>query len=373
MSVQVKCPNGDCNQQLMLSPEMAGKKGQCPKCNKTFQIPANFGQKKAAAKKTTGGALSSDALADYLVEDDGSPQSGSMAEVEVIESYEADVVDDYEDYEEPRPKRRRRRDDYDDYEDDDDDDDGFESSARAKGGMTKTRKRKLLNVGFLIIAIATCVMAGSFAMSLMAEMFGEIAIAANKFSLAKASRVFFKIAQVVGFLASLGLVTGYVFCLFAPNKHGTLGLSIATLSVGTINMVMWIVFRMVPGFTDGRLYSRNLFAIIGGQGIDAGYVVLLMFLELILFAEFILMTLFMAAVARMQKDKAHRRDCMRTVWFLTAVSSVVFIESIFMMIDFSDRWPVYLIRTMNWGANGVLVIAMVFHIMNLFYSWRSTK
>lgn len=373
MSVQVKCPNGDCDQQLVLSPEMAGKKGQCPKCNKTFQIPANFGQKKAAAPKSADNQMSSDALADYLVEDDGTPQSGSMAQVDVIESYEADVVDDYEDYEEPRPKRRRRRDDYDDYEEEDDDDDGFESSARAKGGMTKTRKRKLLNVGFLIVAIATCVMAGSFAMSIVAEMFGEIAIAANKSSLYKAMRVFFRIAQVVGFLASLGLVTGYVFCLFAPNKHGTLGLSIAALSVGTINMVMWIVFKMVKAFGSGNIYSRNLFAINGGQNIGAEYVVLLMFLELILFAEFILITLFMTAVAKMQKDKAHRRDCMQTVWFLTAVCSVVFIESIFMMIDFSDRWPVYLIRTMNWGANGVLVIAMVFHIMNVFYSWRSTK
>lgn len=390
MSVQVKCPSRDCDQQLMLSPQMAGKKGQCPKCGKTFQIPANFGQKKSggsASKKSSSGAMSSDDLADYLVEDDGSPQTGSMAEVETLESYEAEVVDDYEDYEDPQPRRRRRRDDDYDYEDDDEDDDDFSSSARQKGGMTKTRKRKLLNVGFLIVAIATCVFGGGLAMAILAELFAEISTAAESAKMFKAASVFIKIAQVFVFLGSLALVTGYVFCIFAPNKHASLGLIIATLSVGAINMILRLIFRMIPGFAKGVIYDRSWFAVFGGQGqmhgtslssmvaekLDVGQKILFLFMELGSFAEFILLALFMAAIARMQKDKAHRRDCMRTVWFITAVVGVVFVMSIFMMFDYSDKWPIYLIRTMNWGANGVLTIAMIFHIMNLFYSWKSTK
>lgn len=381
MSIQVKCPSKDCDQQLMLSPEMAGKKGQCPKCGKTFQIPANLGAKKTGGAKAGSGAqkapaggnvMSSNDLANYIVPEGSHPESAP--EVEVMD-YEAEVVEDYEDYDAyddfEAPRRRRRRDDY----DDEDEDDEFASSARGKSGLSKTRKRKLLNVGFLILAIATCVFAGAMGLSMLGELFGEIAIAAKSPKMGKAFRVFLRISQVLGFISSLGLVTAYVFCLFAPNKHGSLGLMIAALSVGAVNMVMWIVFKMVPAFGDKLIYSRSLFAAAGGQhpSMDIGSEILFLFLELALIAEFVLVTLFMAAVARTQKDKAHTRDCMRTVWFLTAVACVVLIETIFMMPDYDDRWPVYLIRVMNWGANGVLVLALVFHIMNLFYSWKSTR
>lgn len=391
MSIEVKCPNRDCDQLLMLSPEMAGRKGQCPKCGKAFQIPKNLGAGRTQAggaktgRQTSAGGGSSGAqpsprrrqqnvmssaeLQDYLVpEEEAGPTDSDMPVVEV----EADVAADYEavDYEAPPRAARGRRAQFDYEAEDEDENLGI---ARAKTGMSKTRKRKLLSAGFMIVAISTCVFGGSLGLSFLAEAFGEIAGAARSPSLGNAAYNFLRISQVFCFIASLGLVTGYVFCLFVPNKHASLGLIIATLSVGAVNMVLRLVFRMIYVFVKEYLfYDRSWFAVNGGHGVDAGPGILLMFMELSFCAEIMLMAMFLAAVARMQHDRVQRRDCMRVVWFMTGVASVVFLESIFLMIHFTEDWPRYVIRVMNWGANGVLGIAFVFHIMNLFHARRST-
>lgn len=416
MTVQVKCPNRDCDQQLMLSPEMAGKKGQCPKCGKTFQIPSNLGNKTGAAGQKTKSASSASVaksqsqtqqrpssrptkstsepqkgpvgsrpqstarsmpaedLSQYVVEDDSDEVPVAEA-VEVDEVYEAEVVGGYDDrgYEEPRRRRRPRpRDDFDEPDDDFDD---VPMRHGSKPTISKTRRWKLGNVGFLILAIASCVVGGSLVMEFLAEMFLEISMASSSLSLANAGTNFIKIAEIFGFLGTLAWVVGYVFCIFIPNKNASLGLAIAALSLGAVNMVMRIIFKMVPALTTRTAdvtHVRGLFAIFGGLA-DVGYEILCMFLELGFFAEIMLVSLFMAAVAKTQRDGQHKRDCMRTVWFLTGVAGIVFVEFIFMMIGIHEKWALYLVRIMNWAANGLLAVAFVFHILNQFYSYRSTK
>jgi len=38
MSIEFNCPQ--CNELLTASDEMAGKKGQCPKCKSTVEVPS---------------------------------------------------------------------------------------------------------------------------------------------------------------------------------------------------------------------------------------------------------------------------------------------------------------------------------------------
>lgn len=376
---QVKCPNPGCDQMLMLSAAMAGRKAQCPKCGKTFQIPKTFAKPAGSSSPVPRKRPASPQRSAAGAPADAEATMQDVPVVEVVGEVVGEVVDyEADDFEAgyeaaPRRSRSRARDlDYDD-DDDEDDDDDF-GAGRSKHGLTKTRKRQLLSVGCLIVAIGTCVFSGSLVLSILAELFGEIGMASTRGtgSLQRVAANFLKISQVFIFVASIGLVTGYAFCLFTPNKHGSLGLMIATLSVGAVNMVLRVVFRMIPAFTNDLLYDRALFA-VAGRAFDAGQGIMLIFMELMFCAEVMLLSLFLAAVARIQKDRVQRGDCMRTVWFMTGVASVVFLMSIFLMIEFNERWPVYVIRIMSWAANGVLAIAFVFHVMNLFHAFRSTK
>src|SRR5262249_36008330 len=94
-------------------------------------------------------------------------------------------------------------------------------------------------------------------------------------------------------------IVGYVFCVFAPNRHAALGLAIATLVLGVISTVMKLVFRLLPVFGTGP-----------GFGISPlGFLFLSVFLEAVFAAELILFALFMRAVAQRLKDRGHSFRC----------------------------------------------------------------
>lgn len=434
MSTSVKCPNRDCDQMLTLTPDLAGKKGKCPKCGKTFQIPKSLGSggrsaqkpQKAAgapsgktatsAEKTAAeaGKVSKEELAAYLVDDDEDDlfsEEPAVAEVvadekprrrapaaDEIEDYDAEAVAEAvveatvveDDLEPARPRRRRRRrDDYDDgYADDeteafeDEDDDFVPRTQYGKPGMSKTRRWALGSIGFLILAISTCVVGGAFALSMISEAFAQISSASGKMSLFNAAIVFAKIGQIVWIMGVIGTITGYVFCIFIPNQRASLGLTIAALSVCVVNMILGIIFQMVPifrefgwvGYAD-LVGSRSILAGWLGGIATAGHEILSMFMEFGRYAEFMLLALFMAAIAKAQKDRQHASDCMRIVWLMTGMAGAILVMYVFMFIDVSpgDRWPIYIVRILNWGANALLTITFVFLIMNLFYSRTSTK
>jgi len=451
MAIEVKCPNRDCDQQLALSPEMAGKKGKCPQCGKTFQIPKNLGKSKTAPNKPSTAktgpkptpakqagkaapktatkpsspppskpapaqpaddVMTVDELSDYLVEeDDPDDLFADDEEPEVVEAVPeslprrrkrpvAEAVDEVEDYdvvpeaeliedeiveveeEFERPARRRRRprrrdeDDDLDEEEEDEEDDYAPRAMKHKSAISKTRRWSLGSIGFLIVAISMCVFGGAYVMTMLAEAFMEIGAAADSYKLGKAGATFLKISQVFALLGMIGAITGYSFCIFIPNKHASLGLAIAAVSVAVVNLIFHIIFRMVPILSDDLwtdAYIRNLMAVIGGQMIwDVGDKIFSLFIEFFQYAEFMLFAIFMAAVARMQKDSHHKNDCLRVVWFLSALAGVTLVMYILMMFDYTDKWPIYIIRIMNWAANGLMTIALIFHILNLFHSRRST-
>jgi len=413
MTIEVKCPNRSCDQQLALSPEMAGKKGKCPKCGKTFQIPQTLGHRGGAASarqpapaQKASDVMAADELSAYLVDDDLFADEPSPARrrrpaptAEMIDDYEADVVEEV--YEEPRPVRRRHRPGWsdgdasvrgrrrDEYEDDeaepyeDEDDDVPHGSTKGGSGLSKSRRWMLGSIGFLILAIATCVLGGSYVFLMLSEAFIQLAGAASSAALGRAGGTFLKIGQIVWLLATIGVITGYSFCLFIPNKRATLGLTIAALSVCVVNLILGIIFRFVPAvrsdwvftiltgdFTSSRMVHAGWF----GGGLDAGPEILSMFIELAIVAELMLLSLLQAEVARAQKDRHHKADCMRVVWFLTGLAGAIVVMYFFMFfVDVgSDKWMAYVVRIFNWACNGLLVLSMVFLIMNLFFTRKST-
>jgi hypothetical protein len=402
MTIEVKCPNRSCDQQLALSPEMAGKKGKCPKCGKTFQIPQTLGSRGAPAAAQSArqqapaqkpsDVMAAEELSAYLVDDDlfadeaspaPAPRRRPAPTAEVIDDYEADVVEEV--YEEPRPVRRRR-DDYEHYEAEpyeDEEDDVPHGSTKGGSGLSKTRRWMLGSVGFLILAIAMCVLGGSYVFLILSEAFIQLAGAASSMALGKAAATFLKISQIVWLLATIGVITGYSFCLFIPNKRATLGLTIAALSVCVLNLILGIIFRFVPAVRSDWVYtimnmdftsSRTVHAGWFGGGLDAGPEILSMFLELAIVAELMLLSLLQAEIARAQKDRHHKADCMRVVWFLTGLAGAIVVMYFFMFFvnGGSDKWMAYVVRIFNWACNGLLVLSMVFLIMNLFFTRKST-
>ena len=418
MTIEVKCPNRSCDQQLALGPEMAGKKGKCPKCGKTFQIPQSLGAGRTTATQPTAETRPArqqpensrpsrqpvdDEAADlsaYIVDEqedlfaeevEPAPRRRRRsASQDVVEDYETVPVSAEEDFEEPRPRRSRRRRRRDDYEEDDgyadagyaDDDDDIPRYSKGKSGLSITRRWTLGSIGFLILAIASCVLAASHGFLILSEAFFQLAGAAGSAKLFKATTAFLKISQIVWLLAVIGMTTGYVFCLFIPNKRASLGLTIAALSFSVLNLILGIIFRFVPGVKSNWLMailsgdftsSRATHAGWWGGVMDAGDEVLSMFLEFGIVAELMLLSLLMAAIARVQKDLYHKNDCMRVVWFLTGLAGTIFVMYFFMFfIDGgSDKWMGYIVRIINWVCNGLLAVSFMFLIMNLFHTRKA--
>ena len=413
MTIEVKCPNRSCDQQLALGPEMAGKKGKCPKCGKTFQIPQSLGAGRTTATQPTAETRparkqpatprpspkpAEDEAADlsaYIVDEqedlfaeevEPAPRRRRSASPDVVEDYETEPVPAEEDDEEPRPVRQRRRRRRDDYEEDDgyadagyaDDDDDIPRYSKGKSGLSKTRRWTLGSIGFLILAIATCVLAASHGFLIFSEAFFQLAGAAGSAKLFKATTAFLKISQIVWLLAVIGMTTGYVFCLFIPNKRASLGLTIAALSFSVLNLILGIIFRFIPAMRrlSGHIPSSRAIHAGWGRGMtDAGDEVLSMFLEFGIVAELMLLSLLMAAIARVQKDLYHKNDCMRVVWFLTGLAGTIFVMYFFMFfIDGgSDKWMGYIVRIINWACNGLLAVSFMFLIMNLFHTRKATS
>lgn len=407
MSIQVNCPSRDCDQVLSLSPEMAGKKGKCPACGKSFQIPKKLGggsASKPASSAPASGAqpaarpaskpaprrgpekVDADEFASMLVNDDDA----------IVDSLADGSVEDYEEYDAAprRPARRRRRDD--DYEDDRDDyredryrdddrddryrdeDEDYRPRRKSKGGgLSKSRRWKLTGVGMLIAAISMCVFSGSLVFTFISEMMAQLtSIKGTMYGADRAANLL-QIGHVFALIGGVGLIVGYAFCVFVPNKYGSMGLAIATVVLAVINFVMQLIFvqiRTFNSFSDGYPECRSFLAGWGGGLGPADLEVLGFFLDLGLAAQFLVFALFLAAAARTLGDRRHKIDCMRLVWFLTGFAGLLLFLYIFMFIGDrgTGKWLIYIVRILNWIGNGLLGTVFVLYIMNLFYSAKSS-
>ncbi|GAB4142375.1 MAG: hypothetical protein Tsb009_12640 [Planctomycetaceae bacterium] len=432
MNVQVGCPNRDCDQTLSLSPEMAGKKGKCPKCGKSFQIPKNLGQSQAgstaqhpaqskpAGKKQPAPGKSTEPKtqpAKTSVAKPTSPKPTSLkpaaretaarqktstpkkpvpekrsgpekideaefADMLVDDDSEAVFADDMviDEFEpEPAPRRRSSPSRYsedvvEDYEENDDD--YSRPSNRSKGGLSIRKRRKLTGIGFWILSIATCVFAGTFALTLLSELLSQIGIAATKRGLFDAGLNIYKVAQGFAIAALAGLMVGGVFLLFEPNRYFSLAYAIGALVMAITNFVLQMIFVQISAFQEnlGEVYSRSIHAGLGGGRAPGGDEVLSMFFEFFIVAGLVMTAFFMWAVARAQKQRQQRDDCMKVIFTLAGFAGGILMMYIFMFIGDvgTGKWLVYIVRILNWGANATLAAALVFHIQNLFYAAKTS-
>ncbi len=439
MQLKIKCPNKDCGKTLIVDSDMAGKKGKCSTCDAVFLIPgapgsasppggstvdlptSSSGERKKTSKSGTqktpkrqGGSKSGETkrsaekyLDDYLEEPTPKKARASREELDDYAVEEVDYVDYADEVEEDRPRRSRRPerrrpepDDYEDYEDDydapprrrrsrrdeeyyEDDygDDPYAPSydepygAPVRRGGRSSRKKSgpkigLIRAGFLIMAIAGCVFSGAMGIKILVWLIGMIGSGMGRTSL-----TILKIAEVLWMGSAIAVIVGYSFLLFFPNKNNSRGLTIAALCVGSINLIVQLVFKIIPMFSDGVGFLGLNFLGFGFRGnfvIEALLKIGLM--EGLFIAEMVLVALAFRAINTQLKDRFNVQSAQRMIIPAGLYGGVLIVIGMFILI-LSEikitsptagqiwKWVMYL---MYLAGQGMLVWYFVSYILLMF-------
>jgi hypothetical protein len=246
--ITFRCPA--CRTVLKVRPDKAGRKAKC-KCGAQLTIPmvseelTEADSAPAAPPKPAPAPVADeeDATA-YGMEDLIAPTP--EVEVEHKETKEEDVAAIATFQAKEAEARRKRR------------------AAMRRASMDPVKWEKI-RVGILLVLIATCFWIGAIALHRLIIVIGlfsgpEYASVAD-LGLDKASFVIgisagsslvdvgvwlARIAQIFILLAGLIGVAGYAVCLAVPPRYGTHGLAISVLALGGINLVLQLVFKLLP-------------------------------------------------------------------------------------------------------------------------------
>jgi hypothetical protein len=294
-----------CQQVLKVSAENAGKQAKCPRCGAAMVIP------NTSTTRGTGGA---------------NPPPRSRAPRE----------EEFEEIEpEPRPRRSRPRPPEDEYEEDrprrprrreDDDDDDYDRRERPKrraerheeeeyeeeyerkrpAGMSTRKKWGFVRLGVLLVFIGACALCAFGGLQVISDLLFMISMMASKDIGMGAFKVIMRIGHGLALAGGITALVGYVFFIFVPNKNGTFPLAITLLALGGVNLIVNILFRLVPMFKSHPFGLDFVPIVFPGAALSdspAGALILSILAILFLGAEFIIAPLFFMAVSRAIKSR----------------------------------------------------------------------
>jgi hypothetical protein len=254
---------GACKQVLKVGADKAGRKVKCTKCGKEWTVPKPSPQ---PAEKTAPPAAA--------------PAAPAAAETKA-KMYGDEEDDDggtYAFHQEPAPpaeaKKKKRGDDEEDEEEEE------EKKEQPKPKITRRKIKKksiqfaedwlkfraalaLMGAGmcgwlFIWVLHTTLVVLGI----LLGNSYGEIvdaaaqgsdvdmpALAVNLVSgggLGDAGSILFIVEQVVGILSGAAFLAAFCVCLGVPDNFGTRGQATALIILSSVNLLLGIVFRLLP-------------------------------------------------------------------------------------------------------------------------------
>ena len=277
------------------------------------------------------------------------------------------LADKYEFAEKPKSqpvlKRTKRRGDEDDEEEE-------RPSRRTPDGGDPGAKWQKGRVGLLLIFVAACIFAGSVGVEDL------LALVARVFTLSlNAVETIVNISKVLHFLVfgqAIVAVVGYVFCVMVPNKHGALGLAIAALSLGGINLITRLQFELLPllgkggGFSIGSLRDSSL----------ESELLAITLRQLLFDAELIVAALFVRAVAVSFRDYQSAQNAIVVVILGGVHAGIRLISSAtaFIVIGSAGRRPMsrpgqgyhYFMEAFYWGAVVVFLVELAFYALTVF-------
>jgi hypothetical protein len=328
-----------CQQVLKVSADNAGKQAKCPRCGTAMVIPY-------ASTSEAGGSSG------------GPPPVRRAREEERYDEVEprgrrARHDDDYDDR---RERTRRREDDYDDrprrserdrYEDDYDRGRPAAMAARTRWGLVR--------VGLLLVAIGAIVLAGAALMRGIADLIALISFLGDK-PPPTAYKVVGRIGNGIIFGAGLTALVGYVFCIFAPNKYGSLALAIVALALGVVNLVMSLLVRIIAMMKDSTMGGRELFLSGWAISIESSgvYLTFSIIVVVFFFAELIIFPLYLMVIAKAWRARWVGGACIGIVIF-AAVTAVFQLTSVIL---------IYVLTKSTGPAKGLAITAFILSLVS---------
>jgi hypothetical protein len=373
-----------CNQVLKVSAEKAGRKVKCNKCNAAVTVPAA----EAAAPQPAPEPAPAKAKTD---DDEG----GTYVLKDVIAS--------------PPPVEAKKSDEDEDDEEYDEDEDGprkieLMPKLEGPGRRAAAKQRALLEpekwqkvqLGIFIVACGIWAMLGAFVLRQVPPILGifnppEYAELAKRWQITRnagdqpvpenieLSRAEFlialttgsdsmsiglilaRVAQVLAVLAGITMLVGYIICLPVPRRFGTHGLIISLITLGGINLIFGIVFKLLPycGIMDyaiipvavpecvlvGATIERTVPLNVVHSALPFFDFALAPFILGAYFAEPILFCMFLRAVAQSMKDEVFEEQ---TKSLVRLALGTVFIHLSYLMCSISgtSEVVVWLLRVL---------------------------
>jgi hypothetical protein len=378
-----------CQQVLKVGAENAGKQAKCPRCGTALVIPsASAGGSKTNPRPAPPPPPARKYREEEPFEDIQQPPARPARARPADEEYEEERRprprrrdDDYDD--EERPARARRRDDdYDDEErpararrrgDDDDDDRRDRPRRRAeryeeedeedfdrprRGGMSPRKRWGFVQLGVLLVAISACVLAGAGALHAVADLIRLIQILGDKGS-GDTFKVLSRIGNGLMFVAGLAALAGYVFCVFVPNKYGTLVFAIVAIVLGVINLVFNLLCKIIPMMRETMAGGREL-ELPGAALISTslgGAFAFSLIIVLFYFAEFIVFPLFLWAAARAVRARWAAGSAMGLVVFAGVTAGLALINVVMWFIAMNQ--VVNALQSGQTPSKGLVVTASI--------------
>jgi hypothetical protein len=209
--------------------------------------------------------------------------------------------------------------------------------------MSDRVKWAWVKLGILLVAVSACVFCAGGGLVAVADLIAFIQSVSKTPGSETAPKVLGRIGNGLMFGGSITAVVGYVFCIFVPNRQGTLPLAIVALALGGVNLIFSLLCRIIPMFSERigfleRIFHGVLELNFPGLGIadspGGGFAISLIFI-ILLFAELIIYPIFLLAVAKVQRARWISGNYIGIVIFagVTALLTLVAVVLWFIMIN----------------------------------------
>jgi hypothetical protein len=236
----------------------------------------------------------------------------------------------------------------------------------------------MISVAALVGFIAGCIIAASCLPQAIVYLMTTIAMAGG--SGGRAVFVFMKIAKILVLVFGVAALVGYSFNLAVPNRKGSLGFAIATLVVAVAWVVMFFIFDFLPIFEAAGELAGLLGLSGGGHGgsLFGGWI-LIVLVEMLYCAQFILAIFFVRSIALSVKDRGLAGQGLTTICLAAGYAGLRLITLIIFYIMAANvksesgfKTMAWIIMILNWIGLFAFVL-MIVNYIRLFFSAQALE
>ncbi|MBV9123616.1 MAG: hypothetical protein JO112_09680 [Planctomycetes bacterium] len=218
-----------------------------------------------------------------------------------------------------------------------------------------------VRVGILLVFIAACILGGAVFLEQIPSLLFMVGLTPSLDIL----RVFGDILQICAVLVlgqGILAIVGYCFCLVVPNKHAALGLAIAALALGGVNLILRLTFGGIHFGGEGN-FALGAFSVFDVEGRN----ILPILRDLLFLAELLVFPLFLRAVALARKEEGIASMCLNVVIVAAVHAGVklVYYLVIYSFANSASRGLYYVINTLYWITVLIFLGQIAFYAITL--------